>query len=381
MAKIQCKNCKGWYTLIMSHLKKKTDCQKAYGEGYGRMLELKAQKKKDYLEDYQEENRDKKREQNAKYRAANKDAIIQKRAANKDVINQKRAANKDVINQKRAANRDVINQKRAANKDSINQKRAANKDAINKKRTQKRNLDRTKRNSTEKEYPYYAKKKMRLSTTANQRILAFKRQIIDGPNFTCYSCKATLYKSQVRILKPNNISNLIANVEKKFVRKIGLQFKRIEVIFCHNCHKLIKLGKMPKLHFSNGLKLDKVPDELKLTDLEQQTIARSLIFIKVKKLPTSRMKAMFNKCISVPIEEDDITKTITALPQHPDDAKVVAVQLKRKIQWKNSHLEQFIRPAKCVAAVQKLKKLGNPFYKYITINENFMDKEKVYDTV
>ena len=131
--------------------------------------------------------------------------------------------------------------------------------------------------------------------------------------------------------------------------------------------------------FCKDLKLDKVPDELKLTDLEQQTIARSLIFIKVKKLPTSRMKAMFSKCISVPIEEDDITKTITALPQHPDDAKVVAVQLKRKIQWKNSHLEQFIRPAKCVAAVQKLKKLGNPFYKYIAINENFMDKEKVYN--
>jgi hypothetical protein len=352
--KIQCKNCKGWYTLFMSHLKKKTDCQKAYGEGYERMLELKAQKKKDYLkeylkdylEDYREENKHQLREQNAEYRAANKD---------------------------------VINQKRAANKDVINQKRAENKDTINKKRTSQRNLDRKKRNMKEKEYPYYQKKKIKLSRTSNDRILAFKRQIIDGPNFTCYSCKATLYKSQVRIFKANNISNLIANLEKKFVKKIGLQFKRIEVIFCHNCHKLIKLGKMPKIHFSNGLKLDKVPDELKLTDLEQQTIARSLIFIKVKKLPTSRMKAMFNKCISVPIEEDDITKTITALPQHPDDAKVVAVQLKRKIQWKNSHLEHFIRPAKCVAAVQKLKKLGNPFYKYITINENFMDKEKVYN--
>ena len=337
--KIQCKNCKGWYTLFMSHLKKKTDCQKAYGEGYERMLKLKAQKKKDYLKDYlkdyKEENKDQLREQNAEYRAANKDAISQKRAANKD--------------------------------------------AFNKKRTSQRNLDRKKRNMKETEYPYYQKKKIKLSRTSNDRILAFKRQIIDGPNFTCYSCKATLYKSQVRILKANNISNLIANLEKKFVRKIGLQFKRIEVIFCHNCHKLIRLGKMPKIHFSNGLKLDKVPDELKLTDLEQQTIARSLIFIKVKKLPTSRMKAMFSKCISVPIEEDDITKTITALPQHPDDAKVVAVQLKRKIQWKNSHLEQFIRPAKCVAAVQKLKKLGNPFYKYITINENFMDKEKVYN--
>ena len=51
--KIQCKNCKGFYTLLMSHLKSKTDCQKAYGEEYKRMLELKDQKKKDYQEDYQ----------------------------------------------------------------------------------------------------------------------------------------------------------------------------------------------------------------------------------------------------------------------------------------------------------------------------------------
>ena len=183
--KIQCKNCKGFYTLLMSHLKSKTDCQKAYGEEYKRMLELKDQKKKDYQEDYQKnykkQNKNQLREQNAEYRATNKNAI--------------------------------------------NRKQAENKDKYNEKRRSQRNLDRKKRNMKEREYPYYQQKKIKLSRTSNDRILAFKRQIIDGPNFTCYSCKATLYKSQVRILKPNIISNLIANVEKKFVRKIGLQFK------------------------------------------------------------------------------------------------------------------------------------------------------------
>ena len=50
-------------------------------------------------------------------------------------------------------------------------------------------------------------------------------------------------------------------------------------------HLNIKKGKIPKIHFTNGLKLDKVPEELELTDLEQQLIARSLLFMKVKKLP------------------------------------------------------------------------------------------------
>ena len=161
------------------------------------------------------------------------------------------------------------------------------------------------------------------------------------------------------------------------MRQVGLQHKMNEFIFCHNCLRLIKQGKIPKIHYTNGLWLDKVPDELLLKDLEQQLIARSLIFMKVKKLPTTRMKAMHDMVISVPIEEDDISKNISALPRHPDDANIVAVQLKRKVLWKNTHLEEFIRPAKCIKAVVKLKELGNPFYQDITIDENFMEKEEV----
>ena len=36
------------------------------------------------------------------------------------------------------------------------------------------------------------------------------------------------------------------------------------------------------------------------------------------------MKAVFDKVISVPVEEDDVSKTISLLPRHPDDAKIVA---------------------------------------------------------
>ena len=110
-----------------------------------------------------------------------------------------------------------------------------------------------------------------------------------------------------------------------FLRRVGLQYKKTQLTFCHNCLKLIREGKFPKIHFSNGLRLEKVPDELKLKDLEQQLIARSLLFMKLKKLPTKRMKALIDKVISVPIEEDDVSKTISSLPRHPDDAKIVAV--------------------------------------------------------
>ena len=300
--KSKCKHCGGSFTLFMSHLKKKIDCQKAYGKGYERMLELNKQKKKDYLKGY-------------------------------------KVQHKDTLNEKRR------------------EQRNENREEANKKRN-----------------TYNNKKKM--NRTQTDRIMAFKRQIIDGPNFTCYSCKRCLFKSQVKTLKADNVKNLKAKLKRKTVTQMGLQFKRNELIFCHNCLKLIQKGKIPKIHYTNGLWLDEVPDELKLKDLEQQLIARSLIFMKVKKLRFG-MKAMTDMVISVPIEEDDISKTISAFPRHPDDAKVVAVQLKRKVLWKNTHLQEFIRPAKCISAVEKLKELGNPFYQDVTVNENFMDKQEV----
>ena len=39
-------------------------------------------------------------------------------------------------------------------------------------------------------------------------------------------------------------------------------------IFCHTCHNAISRKKVPKLHVSNGLQLDPIPEELQLTELE-----------------------------------------------------------------------------------------------------------------
>ena len=218
----------------------------------------------------------------------------------------------------------------------------------------------------------------RKNKKTEERIKAFKRDIIHGPNYSCFSCKRILYKNSVKILKISEIKTLLEKLNENFLKKVDLYcFKEDSLIFCHNCFKLIKSSKVPRIHVSNGLKLDKVPEELKLRDLEQQLIARSLIFMKVKKLPGyNRMKAMVDQVISVPIEEDVVSKTISALPRHPDDAKIVAVQLKRKLEMKNTHLSEYIRPEKCIKAVEKLKELGNPFYKNIKVNDKFMDIEE-----
>ena len=222
--KIKCKHCGDSFTLFMSHLKKKMDCQKAYGKGYERMLELNEQKKKDYLKDYKGQHMDARNER------------------------QREQRNKD----KEKTNR---GQREQRNKD---------KEKTNRDQRELRNKDREK---TNREQKFYRNKK-KMNWTQMDRIKAFKRQIIDGPNFTCYSCKRCLFKNQVKTLKADNVKNLKAKLKRKTVTQMGLQFKKNELIFCHNCLKLIQKGKIPKIHYTNGLWLDKVPDELKLKDLE-----------------------------------------------------------------------------------------------------------------
>ena len=87
------------------------------------------------------------------------------------------------------------------------------------------------------------------------------------------------------------------------------------------------------------------------------------------------MKSNFDKVISVPIESEDVAKTVAKLPRHPEDAEIVAVQLKRRLQLKNSHLQEYIRPQAVIKALQALKeKFANPFYQDIEIDEGFLNK-------
>ena len=97
--------------------------------------------------------------------------------------------------------------------------------------------------------------------------------------------------------------------------------------------------------------------------------------MKVTKLPRDNMKGMVDRIINVPLVDEDINKTVSILPRHPDESQLVAVQLKRRIEMKNSHIEGYIRPNVILKALQTLKDRGNKYYQDININNNFMEKQ------
>ena len=95
---------------------------------------------------------------------------------------------------------------------------------------------------------------------------------------------------------------------------------------------------MPPMCKKNSLDPPLVPECLKnLTNLEKQLIVKNLIFIKVRQLPKSRMFALNDRVINVPVEDDNIAKTVLSLPRTEENSGMVNIGLKRKLNMKNYH--------------------------------------------
>ena len=122
--------------------------------------------------------------------------------------------------------------------------------------------------------------------------------------------------------------------------------------------------KTPPMAAVNGLILYPQDPDTQLTELEGALISKNLIFQKIYQLPKSRWTALKDKIINVPINDEDILNTVELLPRTPREAGLIGVTLKRKLEYKNSHKRQLVNPEKIVRMLDKLKKAGNPHYKF-----------------
>ena len=114
----------------------------------------------------------------------------------------------------------------------------------------------------------------------------------------------------------------------------------------------------------NGLKIFDHEPDLELTELEGNLIAKNILFMKIFQLPRSRWSALKDKIVNVPVNNEDIVNTVTKLPRTPNEAGLIEVSLKRKLEYKNPHAQQLIDPRKCFKMLELLKKSGNPHYQF-----------------
>ena len=202
-----------------------------------------------------------------------------------------------------------------------------------------------------------------------ERLIAFKNEVKFGAIFVCICCQQRLFEKGVKPVT----EKFKTNIESK---KFGLYNQCVieekqeingkkESYICHTCQNTMKSGKMPAMSIRNGLQLTKLDDtDLKLSEIENNLIAQNIVFQKIFLLPKSRMSAVKDRLVNVPIGPTDIANTIKSIPRTPKEAGLIQVKLKRKLEYKNVHKHEYIDPQKIFKALELLKKKGHPYYKF-----------------
>ena len=222
------------------------------------------------------------------------------------------------------------------------------------------------------------------SKTFEGRNRLFRESVRYGRDFPCICCERLLFRNGVKVYSQDyhDALNLkFENITSKAVGSIDLN-KDIKILYiCLTCKRYIERGKIPPMSNRNSLTLLNLSDyeELKVTELENAMIALNIIFQKVFKLPKSRWPGMKDKTINIPIYESDILNTIEALPRTPTEAGIVPINFKRKKEYKNNHIVQFVSVPKIMNALKTLKEMGNRYYQFVPISTHFEDECKEND--
>ena len=103
--------------------------------------------------------------------------------------------------------------------------------------------------------------------------------------------------------------------------------------------------------------------------------------MKIFKKPKSRMAAIKDRCVCVPIDDQTITETLNQLPRTPSEACIVPVKLKRRKEYKNVHLSEYVDVYKMHRALETLKKFGHPEYQFYEPSDfnNYAERCKLND--
>ena len=142
---------------------------------------------------------------------------------------------------------------------------------------------------------YYEKESARKKDSTYNH-LQYKKGIKFGPLFVCVCCHAGLFQKSVKIFTEKMKQSIDSKTLESsciFSEEFMDPLEEGNFYVCHNCYTVMKKNKMPKASVKNNLYVDKIPPELQLSDLENQCIARNIIFMKMKELPKTRMKKIW----------------------------------------------------------------------------------------
>ena len=233
--------------------------------------------------------------------------------------------------------------------------------------------------SAENKQCYQLRKRTMTFATSDQlsRAVKFNKQTNDGPAFECLICDKTFFLKGVRNIESDELLSMLETAVEQSGRNFDMQHFLADVVIdenvfvCINCHDKLKKQQVPGTAVVNNMFLPKRPKELQLSELEETLIAKTLLFAKIMRLPTSRMPGIVDRIVNIPIQSKDIEDNVLTLPRDPEQANIVTVQLKRKKEYKSSVYDGYVRPDVLTKALKLLQTQGNHLYSDITVNEGY----------
>ena len=211
-------------------------------------------------------------------------------------------------------------------------------------------------------------RKIREEKKGITRIKKFQDSVRYGPIFICTVCEQDMFINNVSIIT-KDLENKIkefscelfqATLDKKIFVGLNDDFN---AYICRTCKKHLMHEKLPPMAAANGLKVIPLDDiDLRLTEVENNLIAKRIMFQKIYQLPKSRMAACKDHLINIPITTEKVLNTLQQLPRTPEEAGLLEVKLKRKLDYKNTHKQAFIDTKRIYKALNFLKSMGHPEY-------------------
>ena len=125
-----------------------------------------------------------------------------------------------------------------------------------------------------------------MNLTEKNRRRKFTLGTMRGPIYICNCCKQRMYEKSVSKVTDDLVKKVTAKKECLLQCLTGTKAKvfrsTAEVLFlCSTCRNTLLTGKVPAMAEFNGLVLTPIPQHCKLTELENNLIARTINFQKI----------------------------------------------------------------------------------------------------
>ena len=229
-----------------------------------------------------------------------------------------------------------------------------------------------------------------------KRRQSFDEKVRFGPIFPCISCEQLCFengviaiseKYQEEIHNSDFLSNTLNDniFDERFqvclkLRIDGENQVKSGLYWCHTCFNHLKRKKLPPMCSKNNLFITNLPHDLNtFSHLEESLVAKKLLFQKIFPLKISRMPAIKDKMIMIPMRDNDILNTVNKLPRIPIDSGLIDVMWKRKLSMRNYHLQAKVDVNKIFRLLQCLKELKNPFYEFYDNEDLYRERCLHYD--